>query len=324
MTKILAVLVWPAGIAVIFAVAALLARHAPRLADAQSRVAGTEPVEAGTGPLERAGPEDRAGPDSGSPSPLRRGSRPGPVTASRGSGLAPAAQGIMRLCLILLAGILVIYAVMVLDGLLVKHAGPAIDKPVLHWLAAHQVSWWHSAMMRATEVGDKWTVWAAAASAAVCLAVTYRTKRWLPPVALGALIVSNDILSRAIRHTVTRPLPPGPGGGPFPSGGSERAIVFYGLIAYLLWREFSHSRRAATWAAAVVAALSFNEGYSRGYLGMHWLTDILSGWFYGCLMLALFIGAVRLAAKPRRATAGAAAELASTWPHRAPAGAGSA
>jgi len=41
----------------------------------------------------------------------------------------------------------------------------------------------------------------------------------------------------------------------FPSGGAERCIIFYGLIAYLLWREFSGSRRAAVWSAAAVAAL---------------------------------------------------------------------
>jgi len=83
--------------------------------------------------------------------------------------------------------------------------------------------------------------------------------------------------------------PPGFLHGTYPSGGSERTVVFFGLIAYFLWREFSGRRVTAIWAGAAVAALAFNEGYSRIYLGMHWGTDVLSGWFYGILLLALFI-----------------------------------
>jgi membrane-associated phospholipid phosphatase len=102
--------------------------------------------------------------------------------------------------------------------------------------------------------------------------------RWLPPVALGALILLQHPLTHAIHHVVHRLGPPGHLHDTFASGGCERAIVFYGLIAYLLWREFSGTRRGAIWAGTVVALLAFNEGYSRAYLGMHGLTDILSGW----------------------------------------------
>jgi undecaprenyl-diphosphatase len=57
----------------------------------------------------------------------------------------------------------------------------------------------------------------------------------------------------------------------------------------------------AIWAGAAVAALAFNERYSRVYLGMHWTTDVLSGWFYGILLLALFILATRVIMGPARA-----------------------
>jgi hypothetical protein len=57
--------------------------------------------------------------------------------------------------------------------------------------------------------------------------------------------------------------PPGFLHGTFPSGGSERCVVFYGLIAYFLWREFSGRRVTAVWSGAAVAAVAFNEGYSR-------------------------------------------------------------
>jgi membrane-associated phospholipid phosphatase len=33
---------------------------------------------------------------------------------------------------------------------------------------------------------------------------------------------------------------------------------------------------------------------------VHWTTDIVGGWFYGCLMLAIYILAIRLVAGPAR------------------------
>ena len=90
--------------------------------------------------------------------------------------------------------------------------------------------------------------------------------------------------------------------------------MFFGLIAYFLWREFSGRRSTAIWAGAAVAALAFNEGYSRVYLGMHWTTDVLSGWFYGILLLALFILATRVIMGPARTPD----ELAAGDPEAAP------
>jgi membrane-associated phospholipid phosphatase len=42
-----------------------------------------------------------------------------------------------------------------------------------------------------------------------------------------------------------------------------------------------------------VAALGFNEAYSRAYLTLHWFTDTLAGALFGCMLLAVFITAVR-------------------------------
>jgi membrane-associated phospholipid phosphatase len=53
----------------------------------------------------------------------------------------------------------------------------------------------------------------------------------------------------------------------------------------------------------VVAALGFSEAYSRGYLTLHWFTDILSGLVYGALSLIAFITAIRLAGRPASKTA---------------------
>jgi|RhiMetdeSRZDD1v2_1073273.scaffolds.fasta_scaffold11210_10 membrane-associated phospholipid phosphatase len=272
MVKVVTVLIWPVGLAVIVGAAALLASR---------RWAAPAMAPGGSSPPAPAGPPPA-----------------GPVA---GSTIPAVARSAARFLLIIIAGTAVIYAVMVLLGLIVVHAGPAVDKPVLHWVSAQRIHLWDRVMTQATKIGDTWTTRAAVVTAAVCLAVAWRRARWLPPVAVAALIVVWRGLTVAIHHTIPRIGPPGHPDGTFPSGGSARAIAFYGLIAYLLWREFSGSRRGAIWAGAVVAALGFNEGYSRLYLGMHWFTDVPSGWLYGCMLLALFITAVRLVAGPARA-----------------------
>jgi len=264
MLKTLVVLLWPAGIVAILAVTALLARRPAR-----------HPV----------------------PVPAAVSGRGGHrvVAASR-----PARSSIVGLLLLLTVGAVAVYALTALLGVLVTHAGPTIDKPIYQWMSRHETHYWIAAMNRATKVGNTWTTWGAAVVAAICLAAFYRTRKWLPPVVLGAAIVIDHYLTLALRHTFHRLGPPDSPLGTFPSGGCDRILVFYGLIAYLIWREASGSRRVAIWSAGVVYAVAFSEAYSRVYLTLHWFTDAVSGLIYGTLILATFIAAIRLVDGPGR------------------------
>ena len=291
MGGMLALAVWPAGMVVIVVVALLLARRAESAS---------------------------ALPAKGMPSWRAR-----EPAAAQGSG-RPAAQTVRaaaRFLVLIVAGLVAVYVVMALLGLLVTHEGHFIDVPLNRWVSHHRVHQWAHEMSKATKVGDTWTTRGAALTAAVCLAVSWRRMRWLPPLALATLAVIQHPLTRLIHLTDPRVGPPGFVHGTFPSGGSERCVAFYGLIAYLLWREFSGRRRAAIWSGAAVAAIAFNEGYSRVYLGMHWATDALSGWIYGLLLLLAFVTAVRLVAGPAGRPAGPAtmAEPVAVPPARAPA-----
>jgi len=263
MLKTLIVVLWPVGIVVILAVTALAAKRSIQRS-----------------PVVTASMNGHHGSD--------------PV------GLRATRSSIVGLLLILAAGAVAVYALTCLLGVLVVHAGPHIDQPIYTWMTQHRVHFWKSAMNRATKVGDTWTTWGAAVTAAVCLAAFYRGHKWLPPVVLGAAIVFDHYLTLALRHTFHRLGPPDSPLGTFPSGGCDRIIVFYGLIAYLIWREVSGSRRAAIWSAGVVAALAFSEAYSRIYLTLHWFTDAISGLIYGCLILAVFIITIRVVVGPAR------------------------
>ena len=146
----------------------------------------------------------------------------------------------------------------------------------------------------------------------MCLVFVWRRDRWLPPVALATLIVVDHYLTMALTDTFNR-VPPPHSGGTFPSGASDRAVAYYGLIAFLLWRAVSGRRKAAIWAGTAVAALAFTEAYSRGYLVLHWFTDIASGLVYGTLLLTAFIVAVeRRGERPGRAATSLAAHPANS------------
>jgi membrane-associated phospholipid phosphatase len=264
--KYLVVALWPVGLALIFAAALVWSRRT-----------AWEPAPTAPG--------------------AHGGSHASPSTSSGwiSSGWLVDAGKVIGLVAV---GAAVVYGVMDLLGLLVVNHGLAIDQPIYTWITHHWVHQWVDVMSRLTKIGNTWTAWAAAAAAAVCLSVTWRTKRWLPSIALATCIVVDHYTTLALRHTFHRLGPPDSPFGTYPSGGCDRIILFYGLIAYLLWREFSGRRNTAIWAGAAVAALGFNEAYSRVYLTLHWFTDAASGLLYGALLLAVFIVVIRLVAGP--------------------------
>jgi hypothetical protein len=271
MLRYLVVLIWPVGIALILGAGYLMASRVPP--DAVS--------PAGTGHR-----------------------RVNPVTEPD-SGFVPAVRASIRIAVISAIGTAIVVGIMYLLGLIIVYHGLAIDQPVFTWVMHNQVHPMTALMNRLTKIGDTWTTWGAAAAAAVCLAVAYRTRRWLPPVVLSAVLVYDHYAAIALRTIFHRLGPPTSPLGTYPSGGDDRAILFYGIIGFLLWYEFSGKRKAAVWLTTVVVALGFNEGYSRVYLSKHWFTDAVSGLLYGALLLIPFIVAIYMVMGHSTATVGA-------------------
>jgi hypothetical protein len=265
--------IWPLGLAVLAGFAYLLTTRAHTPAEA---IAGAPAAHRG-----------------------RRGHKASSIAA----GVSDAVWDLARLGATAAAGTLVVFGLMFALGLIVVHHGLAVDRPIFDWMTKHQVHVLAALIKRLTKIGDTWTTWGAALAAAACLAVTWRHRKWLPPVVLTAAIVIDHFTTLALRHVFHRIGPPTSPLGTYPSGGCDRVILFYGLIAYLLWREFSGQRRTAIAIAATVAALGFSEAYSRVYLSLHWFTDALSGLLYGSMLLVIFITAVHfVAGRPSQPT----------------------
>ncbi|HEY4651419.1 MAG TPA: phosphatase PAP2 family protein, partial [Pontibacter sp.] len=75
----------------------------------------------------------------------------------------------------------------------------------------------------------------------------------------------------------------------FPSGHATTAMALFGLLAYLYYRSSrtkKHFRKIIVWAAVVLILL---VGFSRIYLGVHFLSDVLAGYLLGLLWMLVGI-----------------------------------
>lgn len=169
-----------------------------------------------------------------------------------------------------------------------------LDGPIARWFADHRVEWLTDVMRRVTDLGSVAVL--TPLSVAVALAWLVLTRRWgvvlFLVVALLGAVVATDVL----KDLLERPRPPlrlaaaTASGFAFPSGHTVQATVTFGALAYLqgsvlrLW-----SARVAVWAGA--ALLSLLVGFSRAYLGVHWLSDVLGGYALGAAWLSLVITA---------------------------------
>jgi membrane-associated phospholipid phosphatase len=100
--------------------------------------------------------------------------------------------------------------------------------------------------------------------------------------------------------------------GTYPSGGCARLISIYGVILFLVLELTRAGRRTRTLTWTLLWTAAFIEGYSRWYLNKHWVTDVLGGWFYGGLLLAVAVFAGRALVGRREATAAVAEARAET------------
>lgn len=75
----------------------------------------------------------------------------------------------------------------------------------------------------------------------------------------------------------------------FPSGHATMAFALYGVLTFLLWRHINTSFKR-TLHIIVSSIVILSIGISRIYLGVHYPSDILAGYFISAFWLTLAIG----------------------------------
>lgn len=111
---------------------------------------------------------------------------------------------------------------------------------------------------------------------------------WLTLItAEGTMFVAKHLFQRARPDILLRAV--SEDSFSFPSGHATTAAAFYGFIAYLVIRS-SKSWKMRISAAASAAVIALFVDFSRLYLGVHYLSDVLAGNLVGLAGLLFAIG----------------------------------
>ena len=147
-----------------------------------------------------------------------------------------------------------------------------------------RAGWLDTVAEALTLLGSRPVVFTLAGLATIALLVKRRVAEAAVLVlALAATTVTVDFL----KELVDRPRPDGSGNDSFPSGHASLS-VFYSWLALTI--AFRIKPDIARRTALVVAGISVTAvvGLTRLYLGVHYLSDVTSGWAVGAFWFAFF------------------------------------
>lgn len=180
----------------------------------------------------------------------------------------------------------------ILEDVLVGDGVNGVDGPAAEWLAGHREQWLTAALKVVTIIGDSPTI--AAIAVLVTAVAVWRSGTWFPAVVglvgvagIGLVIVTAKWVVGRSRPAPRFALLPEDGYS-FPSGHATGTAAVALLCAWMVsrWVITSWAGRVVVWAIAV--GVTGAVGFSRVYLGVHFVSDVLAGWLLG----AAWAGAV--------------------------------
>jgi undecaprenyl-diphosphatase len=163
------------------------------------------------------------------------------------------------------------------------------DVSFARWLAEHRGPALLDVFRAITLVGSP--AFALVLASVVCL-VLYRRRRLVDAAFLPLVLGGGELLNLVLKLAFHRPRPEFAfvhiDTYSFPSGHAMISTATYGAFAFLLWGRLDSRRARALMLAATVLAVAL-IGFSRLYLGVHYLSDVLAGVAGGAFWLALSI-----------------------------------
>ena len=106
-------------------------------------------------------------------------------------------------------------------------------------------------------------------------------------------LVGCTVINQTIKHIVRRPRPNvlrlvEESGYSFPSGHSMISVAFYGLVIYLVYKNVNNKYLKWT-LITLLSLLILTIGFSRIYVGVHYFTDVVGGFFLALAYLIVYI-----------------------------------
>lgn len=181
----------------------------------------------------------------------------------------------------------------------------SLDMHVFRWLQGLRSAPADAFFHTVTRLGNPLALMVVAGAAALVLMLA---RRVLETLVLACGFAGVALMVAAIKSLFQRPRPVPASpivqtfSAAFPSGHASLSVVVYVLLAYLLARSLG-SLRMGAWLLAASIALSLAIGFSRLYLGVHWLSDVLAGYALAGLWLSLLVTGLETARRMRPAPA---------------------
>ena len=126
---------------------------------------------------------------------------------------------------------------------------------------------------------------------AIALVIIIKNKKIKISIVVNLLIAT--LSSQILKRILQRPRPSGirlveVSGYSFPSGHSTVSMAFYGYLIYLIYKNIEN--KYLKWSLiTLLSVLICLIGASRIYLGVHYTTDVLGGFFLSISCLIIFV-----------------------------------
>lgn len=113
------------------------------------------------------------------------------------------------------------------------------------------------------------------------------------PILIILNLISATLLSQIFKFVIKRERPIGinlieESGYSYPSGHSMVSMAFFGLIAYLIYKKIKNKFNKLISIIALLIII-FLIGFSRIYLGVHYISDVIAGFLTAITYLMIFI-----------------------------------